>query len=248
MVTTLTDPIVSIIITAYNYEKYVESCIRSCLEQNHFQAYEVILVDDGSTDRTSIIADSFSPQIEVIHNVNSGVEHASNTGIQKARGRYLIRVDADDRLKPDYLSVMTSEMERDDALAFLYSNYTKIDFQGATLGDMRLPQFDTEEIRGRGDFLATGTLYRRTALKTVGFYNEQVPNCGLENFELTLKLLKAGYPGKLISKSLFEYRIHDANMSSTRREQIIRYGSLLSDSFGLSGYHTNENHPYGLTL
>ena len=81
---------VSIVITSYNYEKYIEESIESCLNQVTSCNYEVIIVDDGSTDRTSEILRKYSPYCTIIYNKNAGVEVASNIGIRRTKSKYFI--------------------------------------------------------------------------------------------------------------------------------------------------------------
>ena len=237
----------SILITAHNYEQFVEECILSCLGQKGFDPYEVIVIDDGSTDRTAEIARSYEPDVKVITTENQGVERASNLGLSQATGEFVVRVDADDRLKADYLAIMVSGIEK-SGVAFVYSEYTQIDAEGHPMKEVSLPDFDVAEIQERGDFLATGTLYRKEAIVGVGGYDERVKNCGLENYGLVLNLLARRYAAKCVHLPLFDYRIHESNMSLIRRQSIITYGSVLAARFDLPGYRTNENHPYGLIL
>lgn len=92
----------SIIIPAYNVSGYLEKCLDSILAQT-FQEYEVILVDDGSTDETVEICDSYAKKdnrIQVIHKINEGVSVARNTGIEKAIGEYFLFFDGDDFVEP----------------------------------------------------------------------------------------------------------------------------------------------------
>jgi len=133
-------------------------------------------------------------------------------------------------------------------VAFVYPNYQKIDSKNKVFESIELPEFDPNEILKRGDFLATGTLYNRSIITSVGCYNENKKNCGLENYELMLTLLMNNHKGKLIKSVLFSYRFHNNNMSKTKRESIIKYGQLLATKFGLDKYQSNKNHPYGLVL
>ena len=235
---------ISIIITAYNYAAYIEECVASCLFQDASSLeYEVIVVDDGSTDDTPRILESFNnPRLTKFRIENSGIERASNYGFQKACGSYVVRVDADDRLLPSYLhhmqSLLTSEF------VFFYSDYAVINADGKVVGKMNLPEFDTVEIYLRGDFLATGTLYSAKTLEAFGYYSEEIRNSGLENYELILRLIKEGLIGKHISSPLFCYRRHSLNISVTKNEQIIRNGEALFSRMGLGSYVTNEYHPY----
>ncbi len=92
--------VLSVIIPVYNLERYLEDCFRS-IEMQSYRDYEVILVDDGSTDRSPGICDAYAerdPRVRVIHTQNGGVSHARNTGLDEARGSYIYFVDGDDIL------------------------------------------------------------------------------------------------------------------------------------------------------
>ena len=96
---------VSIIVPAYNAEKYVEECMKGILSQS-FRDWEMIVVDDGSTDQTPELVDHFAKdddRIRVIHQKNGGVGKARNTGQDAATGVYIAFVDADDVLPVDSL-------------------------------------------------------------------------------------------------------------------------------------------------
>jgi len=88
----------SIIITSFNYENYIEKCIESCINQNTTYQYEVILIDDGSTDSTHKIIEKYSDKINIVKQNNSGLESAANKGISRSCADYFVRVDADDYL------------------------------------------------------------------------------------------------------------------------------------------------------
>lgn len=241
--------LVSIIITSYNYEKYIQECIDSCLDQKEFDNYEIIVVNDGSTDNTAKILSQYdsNSKIKIFNNTNSGIEAASNFGIKNALGKYVVRVDADDKLKNNFLK-LSVDFLLNSKNAFAYSNYDTIDENSKTINKIKLPKFDKNEILNRGDFLATGTLYQKAVLEKINYYNEQTRNCGLENYELILNLLTNNYVGVHIDESLFEYRQHNTNISKTKREQIIKYGETLFEKFNLGAYKTNKFHPYGLVI
>ena len=93
----------SVLIPAYNRERYVAQAVESVLSQT-FAEYEVIVVDDGSTDNTPKVLASYGSRIRVLHQVNRGPEVARNAAAQIARGEYLVLLDSDDLLLPDALS------------------------------------------------------------------------------------------------------------------------------------------------
>ncbi|ONG70995.1 hypothetical protein BKK42_17900 [Bacillus cereus] len=105
--------LVSIIVPAYNVDKFIEKCLSSILEQTYTNI-EVIVVDDGSTDKTGQLIDNVSQQdnrVNVIHKKNAGVSAARNTGIEMSKGDYLVFVDADDYIAQDYVEYMLSLIE-----------------------------------------------------------------------------------------------------------------------------------------
>lgn len=105
-------PKVSFIIPVYNSEKYLEKCICSVLSQS-FDDFELILVNDGSKDRSGLLCDTYAKKdlrIKVIHQKNQGVSAARNTGIKHATGEWCCFVDSDDWIEPDYLFAFFSNL------------------------------------------------------------------------------------------------------------------------------------------
>lgn len=239
---------ISIVVTAYNYERYVGGCLQSCLNQSpHNLLYEVVVVDDGSTDATPTILDQYrDPKLRWYRTTNGGIERASNFGFAKALGKFIVRVDADDLLSPDFLRRIEPYLGQGHP--FIYGDYDLIDAEGSVSERIHLPEFDADEIRSRGDFLATGTLYDAGILSEFSGYDTATRNCGLENYELVLKLLRAGYRGKHVRERLFSYRRHPNNVSSVRREAIVSYGRSLFERLELGVFRTNEYHPYQLRI
>ena len=127
----------SIIVPIYNVAPYLKKCVDSMLQQD-ISDYEIILVDDGSTDDSGVIADEIvseamgngqwaidnSPTLRVIHQPNAGLSEARNTGTRAAQGEYIMYVDSDDYLEPNVLGALMEQVERDqlDVLRFRYQN------------------------------------------------------------------------------------------------------------------------------
>lgn len=107
MNSTINLPRYSIIVPVYNVADYLTECIGSLLAQDTESPYEILLVDDGSTDSSGSICDAYADKdvrVRVIHKSNGGVSSARNTGIQMAKGTYIFFVDSDDILEPEFLS------------------------------------------------------------------------------------------------------------------------------------------------
>lgn len=108
------DSTVSVVVPAYNVESYIRECVMSILNQT-YPCYEVIVVDDGSTDRTLSIINEISKKnqsVQVIHKSNAGVSAARNTGIDAAKGDYIAFVDGDDYLSPDFIEYMVGMAQK----------------------------------------------------------------------------------------------------------------------------------------
>lgn len=105
-------PLISVIVPVYNVEKYLEKCLDSILAQT-YPTLEVILIDDGSTDRSGVICDRYAtsnPQIKVIHKPNGGLSSARNAGIRHSHGPILTFVDSDDWIAPNMIETLYRNM------------------------------------------------------------------------------------------------------------------------------------------
>lgn len=110
------EELVSVIIPAYNVGDYIEECIQSILCQT-YKNYEIIIIDDGSTDNTYDIGCNLAienARLKIYHQENQGVSIARNVGMQKANGKYYIFVDADDVVAPQYIEVLVAGIEKAD--------------------------------------------------------------------------------------------------------------------------------------
>ena len=123
----------SIIIPIYNTAAWIPACIESIINQS-FSDFEILLIDDGSTDGSGVICDMYTKtdsRIRVFHKKNGGVSSARNYGLDKATGEWIYFVDSDDELLPDCLRIMTGYI-RDD-IDIVLAGYEKYDEQGNLL-------------------------------------------------------------------------------------------------------------------
>lgn len=115
--------LITIIVPVYNVENYVRDCIESILAQS-YSDLEIILVDDGSSDNSGVICDEFAEKdsrVTVIHKENKGLSSARNTGIKKASGNYVMMIDSDDWIDPDYVKELYKAIETDNKVMFVNS-------------------------------------------------------------------------------------------------------------------------------
>lgn len=195
---------ISVIVANYNYGNFLGRCIRSILEQtlDHNQ-YEVIVIDDGSTDDSVEVLSLFGNSIKVVAlPTNIGLASAINHGLRIARGRYIIRVDSDDYVHPEFLKSLQLYMElKADLFDAVAADYFKVDEIGnkLTVADAQI------------DPIACGILFKFEALGRVGFYRE-----GLrfgEDQELREKLIDAGMRIGHLPLPLYRYTKHGNSLT-----------------------------------
>ena len=198
---------VSLVVCVRNYEQYVSEAIDSCLNQMASGlSVEVIGVDDGSNDRTAEVMKGYSSEVHLLRTEAVGIERAFNTALTTARGRYVVRVDADDALEIDYFNKIGKFLNGHTHI--VYGDYSVMSASSEVTHKIQLPDFEAGEVIGRGDFLATGTAIRRDVFGQLNMYQTNVKNCGLENYELMCRAILRGLNIQHVRQQLFKYRIH----------------------------------------
>lgn len=117
-----TTPKISVIVPVYKAEAYLHRCVDSILAQT-FQDFEVLLIDDGSPDRSGEICDEYArkdKRVRVFHKANGGVSSARNVGLDHARGEWISFVDSDDWVEPDYVEIISQNMSNTDIMFFAF--------------------------------------------------------------------------------------------------------------------------------
>ena len=167
---------ISVIIPVYNVEKYLDRCIKSVLNQTYTD-FELILIDDGSTDKSGEIADSYAKsdsRVIVKHVKNGGSSSARNIGLDIASGEYITFIDSDDYVDSDYLETLEKNMTDDVDLVATQAEYSNEKGEPVYVLDppveMKTTYSDTRNYMGRNrHFWACMALYRRDVLGTLRF-------------------------------------------------------------------------------
>ena len=205
---------VSIIIPVYNAEKFLEECISSALSQT-YPEIEIIVINDGSTDSSSLILERFRDKIKIITKQQGGVASARNAGIKKAHGEWIKLLDNDDVLYPTAISDLMNEAAlTDNNLKIFYGNVDYIDAQGKIIGDLHEPNYNT-----LNDFeLNTILLDHNYGIpSTWMMHTSVIQQCGLfdeitehDDYEYHLRACILHHCRfHLVQKKLIKYRIHD---------------------------------------
>lgn len=203
-------PAVSVIIPCFNLGDFVKEAVESVLTQS-FQDFEILLVDDGSTDvQTQLLLGSFSrPKTTVYRTPNRGLAAARNFLLQHARGTYICALDADDRLHPEFLQKTVAQLENDPSLAFASC---WLDRFGDEQGTWTPERCDFPTLLAECT-VCTASLVRRTAVMAVGGFDERMPHPGYEDWDLWVSLVERGFRGCIIPEILFHYRRRSGSMT-----------------------------------
>lgn len=208
-------PEVSVIIPAYNCEKFIKETIGSALSQT-YQNFELIIIDDGSRDNTKKIVENFNDsRIVYIYQGNSGVSVARNNGILKAKGKYIALLDHDDLWLPEKLEKQILLFDFNNKVGIVYSDSYLINSKGKIIGSIFqysrpyrgnvLPQLFLDNF-----IPCLTTVIRRDVFEKIGFFNPKFSIC--EEYDLFLRIAEK-YEMDFIKLPLSKYRVHDTNFS-----------------------------------
>lgn len=207
-------PTVSVIVTAHNYGRFLEQCLQSVLTQT-FQDFEVIVVNDGSTDNTAEVLAAYAaqPRVKILTLTGVGLAAACNAGIREARGEYIMRLDADDFLDPHALRLEADFLEHHPDVGLVYPDFYTVDEQGRFLGYTRVPRVQDGARLLDDNPLAGGAMYRRACYDAVGGYNETLRY--QEDYDFWLRFAER-FPVHGLGLPLLSYRQHAGSMSRNR--------------------------------
>ncbi|GIO93513.1 glycosyltransferase [Paenibacillus lactis] len=197
------EPLVSVVIACYNYGVYLEEAIDSCLAST-IQNIEIIVVDDGSTDpyTVELFRTMKKPKTKVIRQENKGIPAALNRGIREARGKYIFRLDADDRIHHTLLEKGALVLDTRPHVGFVTCYLQAFDQENWT---WILPPFSLAQLL-RDNIVVGNSMFRRAAWEGSGGFDEQ--GKGYEDWDFWIQLTSLGWGGFCIPELLFFYRRH----------------------------------------
>lgn len=220
----LSTPKVSVIVAVYNQEKYVGRCLRSLLHQTmpHVD-FEIIVVDDGSQDRTAYALELFcDPSDSVIklftNPFNCGLPASVNRALRAARAPYVVRVDSDDFVNTNFLKFLHYYLESNKYADAVACDYLLMDDEERELG--RCNCID--------DPIACGIMFRKEQLFDIGLYDESFKYH--EDRDLRFRF-EQKYKIHRLELPLYRYRRHESNMTDNSKE-MDRYSKMLIAKHG----------------
>ncbi len=165
---------VSIVISAYNYGRYLNLSVDSALNQDYTEGFEVIVVNDASTDDTDEICERYGERIVYLRNEqNLGMSAALNKGIAAAKGDYICSLDADDALLPGAIKWYARALDNFPFIGLVYGDIIRVNEIKGTENSHRSPDFDRKLLEMRNIIYCSSQMFRKECVEAVGGYDEK---------------------------------------------------------------------------
>ena len=205
-----TSVIFSVIIPCYNQGSFIKEAVDSVLAQT-FQNFEIIIVNDGSTDETTnrILSNFSAPKTTIIQTENKGVSSARNTAIKAANGKYILPLDADDKIASTYLEKVLDVLENNKNINIVYCD---AEYFGNKTGKMYLNPYSLKQILNNNCILISA-VFRKSDWEKVGGYNTNM-YISIEDWDFWLSLIENGANIYKIPETLFFYRKQKTSRTS----------------------------------
>ncbi len=218
-------PLITVYITSHNYGKFINKAIKSVLNQS-VKNFELIIIDDGSTDNSKKIINNYksNKKITSIFQKNRGLIVSNNLALRLARGKYIMRLDADDWLDFHALEIMSNILERNSKIGLVFPDYFEVDRNGKVLNLVRRHDFKKVKLYDQPAHGAC-TMIRKDCLEKIGGYNEKYDR--QDGYYLWIKFIQK-YEVINTNLPLFFYRKHENSLSKNEekilstRSEIIR--------------------------
>ncbi len=213
----LNKPKITVYITNYNYGKYIKKAIESVLIQTETDN-EIIIIDDGSNDDSKSIIETYRnhKNIKIVMQQNKGLTVSNNLALKLSRGKYIMRLDADDYLTKDALKNLASVLDRKTNVGMVFGDYYLIDEQNNILEHFQRHDFNNDVELLDQPAHGACTMFRTRCLKQLGGYDESISR--QDGYELWLRFIER-YEVSNISVPIFYYRQHGRNL--TLKEDVL---------------------------
>ena len=208
-------PLVSVVIPVYNQERYVAEAVDSVLRQT-YEDVELVVVDDGSSDRTPEILKAYGDRLRYMRQANAGAATALNRGIEAARGELVGWLSSDDVYEPTKVERQVERFAAQPQVSLVYTDFNIIDATGAIRRTVRSPYYaDRQEFIRRlilGNFVnGSSVIARKQALMATGLFDPEMTLHADAN--MWLRMLKR-YEFGHVPEVLLNYRVHAGNASN----------------------------------
>ncbi len=206
-------PIISIVIPCYNQGHYLDEALQSILQCRDKDVYEIIIVNDGSTDSTTlaILKELETKGYKIINQQNKGLGAARNTGIRAAFGKYILPLDSDNKIRPEYIYEGIRLLDENPSLDIVYGN---AEYFGEKTGLWEGGEFNLQRLMIE-NYIDACAVYRKSVWEAVGGYDENMPVMGYEDWDFWLSIAFRAGKFMYIDKIMFDYRYSAKSMIHT---------------------------------
>jgi glycosyltransferase involved in cell wall biosynthesis len=219
------NPRISIIIPCYNHGQYIREAIDSVEKVADKSLYEIIIVNDGSKDEYTIemMGKLAAEGYHVINQVNQGLGRTRNNGIRAAKGDYILPLDSDNRIRPEYIYESIKILDAHPEIAMVYGD---AQFFGDKDKRHVVGEFNLQNMMIENQIDACA-VYRKSAWEAVGGYDEKMPIMGYEDWDMWMNMIFNNYKFHYVPEILFDYRVLGNSMlrsiSVTNKKKLFRY-------------------------
>ncbi len=198
-------PKVSVVIPCYNHGQYIREAIASVEKCTDKNLYEIIIVNDGSTDAFTVdeMAKLANEGYHVINQENQGLGCTRNNGIKAAKGEYILPLDSDNRIRPAYIYESIKILDSQPNLAVFYGD---AEYFGDTTGRHVVGSFNLQNMMV-GNRIDACAVYRKSVWEAVGGYDEKMPIMGLEDWDMWMNMAFKGYSFYYVDEVMYDYRV-----------------------------------------
>ena len=231
-------PKVSVVIPCYNLGAYLDEAVAAVLAQT-FTDFEILVVNDGSTDPDTcrLLADYNMPKTRVIHTENSGVSAARNRGIEEASGEYILPLDADDLIMPDYLRLAVEKLNKFSKVGIVYG---VAEYFGEIAEPMMLPDYSPSAILWENSIFSSA-VFRKDDRVRAGKYRTEMLK-GWEDWDFWLSLVELGGEVVRLPDLVLQYRVR-----ADSRDRSLKLYDKVRLMISMISYHPGAYLRRGLT-
>lgn len=203
-------PVVSIIIPCFNQGIYLDDALKSVLLFAYKDIYEIIIVNDGSTDASTLakLKELSSNGYTIINQPNKGLGAARNTGIKAATGKYILPLDSDNKIRAEYISEGIRLLNENPELDVVYGN---AEYFSEKTGIWESGEFNLQRLMIE-NYIDACAVFRKSAWDKLGGYDEKMPVMGYEDWDFWLRIAFQNGKFKYINKVMFDYRYSEKSM------------------------------------
>lgn len=210
----------SIIVPCFNSEKTLADTLQSIVVQS-FQNWEAIIINDGSPDNLENIALEFvksDQRFKYFKKENGGLASARNFGIKKSKGNYILPLDSDNKIRPNFVETALRIFDQNTSLGVVYGD---ANYFGIEEGLWKVGPFDKYRLL-KHNYIDACSLIKKEIFDNVGLYDQNLPHQGHEDWDLWLRIVASKHTFYYLEEVTFDYRVSNNSMIKGFNEKMLK--------------------------